>query len=305
MIKLKIPATSANMGAGFDSIGVALNLYNEVFFEPADKTTVISLDGVQIPIGDDNLIVSSAKKLYEICGFKLKGGFCIKQINRIPLTRGLGSSSACIIAGLEGANYFLKNPLSKSELLDLAVKMEGHPDNVAPALLGGVVVSAFDGEKVYWAKYEIDKNLLFYAIVPNFSLSTEKAREILPKAISYSDAIFNLSRAALFIASLLQGKYENLKTATDDSLHQPYRFPLIKGAENIKKLCYDLGGHAFYLSGAGSTLMAIGEKGNDSFPSHLKNGLEEIGCGNYNLLELCVDNDGVKLYEETEGNSKE
>lgn len=305
MIRLKIPATSANMGAGFDSIGVALNLYNEVFIEPADKTMVISLDRVEIPTGDDNLIVSSAKKLYEICGFKLRGGFYIKQINRIPLTRGLGSSSACIIAGLVAANCFLKNPLSKSELLDLAVKMEGHPDNVVPALLGGVVVSAFDGEKVYWTKHEIEKNLLFYAIVPNFSLSTEKARSILPKTISHSDAIFNLSRVALFISSLLQGKYENLKTATDDSLHQPYRFPLIKGAEKIKKLCYDLGGHAFYLSGAGPTLMAIAERENDSFFSRLKTGLKEIGCENYKVLELYVDNDGVKLYEETEDNSEE
>lgn len=303
MIRLKIPATSANMGAGFDSIGVALNLYNEVFFEPADKTTVISLDGVKIPTGDDNLIVSSAKKLYEICGFKLNGGFSINQINRIPLTRGLGSSSACIIAGLAAANYFLKNPLSKSELLDIAVKMEGHPDNVAPALLGGVVVSALDGEKVCWTKHKIDKNLLFYAIIPDFSLSTEKARDILPKKISHSDAVFNLSRAALFITSLLQGKYENLKIATNDSLHQPYRFLLIRGAEKIKKLCYALGGYAFYISGAGSTLMAITERENDSFSSRLKTGLDEIGCGNYKVLELYVDNDGVKLYEETEGNS--
>ena len=129
---------------------------------------------------------------------------------------------ACIIAGLVGANKMLGDPLTKDDLVDLAAQIEGHPDNTAPALLGGIVTAVFDGRKVHWVKQEVFTKLKFVAIIPDFELKTEEARACLPKEVSHKDAVYNLSRAALFSASLLTGKFENLKTAVDDRLHQPY-----------------------------------------------------------------------------------
>lgn len=146
MIRIQVPATSANLGSGFDSLGVALSLYNQVWMEVSDCIDISSKDEVSIPTDETNLIYWSAKRLYEECGRKLPG-LKIIQENNIPMTRGLGSSSACIVAGLIGANRFLGNPLSRGELETLAVKIEGHPDNTTPAITGGLVTSAMDGGK--------------------------------------------------------------------------------------------------------------------------------------------------------------
>lgn len=299
MIKLTVPATSANLGAGFDALGVALTLYNDVFFDLSEKTTVVSLDGTDVPLDEKNLIVSSAQKLYQICGVKFPG-LNVRQLNRIPMARGLGSSSACIAAGLVGANHLLGNPLTESQLIDFAARIEGHPDNTTPALLGGLTASVFDGTHVYWARQEVPKELLFCAIVPDMPLSTEMAREILPKTVSYHDAVFNLSRAVLLTLSLLHGKYENLKIASEDLLHQPYRFPLIRGAEEIRVLCEQLGRDAFYLSGAGSTLMTIVRKECPFFVERLQKGLRELGFEHYQVFPLSVDHHGVRIMEEAE-----
>ena len=180
MIKLKIPATSANLGAGFDALGLALSYYNYVNMEESEGCHIKSLDGTEIPTDETNLIYHTARTLYEICGRDFKG-LTIEQTNHIPMARGLGSSSACIIAGLAGANRLMGDPLTLDEMVDLSAQIEGHPDNTAPALLGGIVTAVFDGKSVHWVKQEVFTTLKFIAVIPDFELKTEKARACLPR----------------------------------------------------------------------------------------------------------------------------
>lgn len=294
MIKIQIPATSANLGAGFDALGLALNYYNYVSIEENDTINIRSLDGIEIPTDETNLIFESARSLYEICGRALNG-INLEQTNSIPMARGLGSSSACIVAGLVGANTMLGNPLTSDDLVNLAAQIEGHPDNTAPALLGGIVTAVFDGKKVHWVRQEVITSLKFVAIIPDFELKTEKARACLPQEISHKDAVFNLSRAALFSASLLTGKFENLKTAVDDRLHQPYRIPLIKNANEVFDLAYTLGAYAVYISGAGPTIMAIVDNSNTYFAGKLRFSLDSCGLSDWAVKELQIDNAGTIL----------
>ena len=294
MIKLQIPATSANLGAGFDALGLALSFYNTAEMEENDVIDIKSLDGTPIPQDEKNLIYVSVKDMYDVCGKPLKG-LTLRQTNAIPMARGLGSSSACIIAGLVGANKMLGDPLTKDDLVDLAAQIEGHPDNTAPALLGGILTAVFDGRKVHWVKQEVYTRLKFVAIIPDFELKTEKARACLPKEISHRDAVYNLSRAALFSASLLIGKFENLKTAVDDRLHQPYRMELIPNVREVFDIAYTHGAYAVYISGAGPTVMAIADESNTYFAGKLQFSLENAGLGSWKVHELTIDNEGTKI----------
>lgn len=294
MIKIQIPATSANLGSGFDALGLALTYYNYINMEESDHIEIISPDNPEVPLDDTNLIYQSAKSLYDICGRKLEG-LKLEQINNIPMTRGLGSSSACIVGGLVGANHLLSNPLSDDDIVDLAAQIEGHPDNTAPALLGGIVTAVFDGKKVHWVKQEVMTTLKFVAIIPDYELKTEKARSVLPKEVSHKDAVYNLSRAALFSASLLTGKYENLKTAVDDRLHQPFRLPLMPHAQEVMDIAYTLGAYAVYVSGAGPTIMAVVDHDNKYFSGKLRFSLDSRNLNSWDVKELHIDNDGTKI----------
>lgn len=294
MIKIQIPATSANLGAGFDALGLALDFYNYVEMEECDRIDIASTDDVQVPTDEHNLIYISAKDLFEVCGKELKGLY-LRQSNAIPMARGLGSSSACIVAGLVGANTLLGSPLTTDDLVDLAAQIEGHPDNTAPALLGGIVTAVFDGRKVHWVKQEVFTKLKFVAMIPDFELKTEDARACLPKEIPHRDAVYNLSRAALFSASLLTGKFENLRTAVHDRLHQPYRMELIPNCREVFDIAYTHGAYAAYISGAGPTAMAIVDENNTYFAGKMRFSLENAGLGGWQVKELHIDNEGTKL----------
>ncbi|MEG0895576.1 MAG: homoserine kinase [Oscillospiraceae bacterium] len=294
MIKIKVPATSANLGAGFDSLGLALNLYNYVLMDLSDKIEITSSDEIVVPNNEDNLIYSSAKHLFNLCQKPLKG-LKIVQENNIPMARGLGSSSACIVAGLVGANYLLGNIFSKDDLVNIATKLEGHPDNVLPAFFGGVLTSAIENDKVYWVKQKINKDIKFVAIIPDFKISTQSARECLPQYISHIDARYNLSRSALFIASIAQGKYENIRVAVGDKLHQPYRLSLINKAEDIFKQIYLLNGYGAYISGSGSTLMAIVDAKDEKFEYNIKEFLDKNELYSWQVKNLYADNNGTQV----------
>ena len=194
-----------------------------------------------------------------------------------------------------GANHMLGNPLTNDDLVDLAAQIEGHPDNTAPALLGGIVTAVYDGKKVHWVKQEVFTTLKFVAIIPDYELKTEKARECLPKEISHKDAVFNLSRAALFSASLLTQKYENLRTAVDDRLHQPFRLQLMPNANDVFDIAYTLGAYAVYVSGAGPTIMAIVDHDNTYFAGKLRFSLDAQGLSNWSVKELNIDNNGTTI----------
>ena len=294
MIKIKIPATSANLGAGYDSLGLALDFYNQVNMEESGSIDITSLDGVSIPTDKTNLVYKSASDLFKVCGKNLKG-LKLEQTNNIPMARGLGSSSACIVAGLVGANTLLNNPLSTDDLVDIAAQIEGHPDNTAPALLGGIVTAVFDGKKVHWVKQEVYTKLKFVAIIPDFELKTDKARACIPKEISHKDAVYNLSRAALFSASLLTGKFENLRTAVHDRLHQPYRMKLIPHCREVFDIAYNHGAYGVYISGAGPAVMAIVDDNNDYFCGKVEFSLNTAGLNNWTVHEFHIHNSGVMV----------
>ncbi len=294
MIKLQIPATSANLGAGFDALGLALQFYNIVEMEESDTIEISSADETAVPTDEKNLIYQSVKDVYQICGKKLDG-LKMVQTNTIPMTRGLGSSSACIVAGLVGANTLLGNPLGTDDLVDLAAQIEGHPDNTAPALLGGIVTAVFDGRRVHWVKQEVYTKLRFVPMIPDFELKTEKARACLPSEVAHKDAVYNLSRAALFSASLLTGKFENLRTAVHDKLHQPYRMALIPHAREVFDIAYAHGAYAAYISGAGPTIMAIADEENTFFAGKMRFSLDNIGLTGWKVEDLKIDNQGCVL----------
>ena len=293
MVKVTVPATSANVGAGFDSLGLAVSLYNTVRFEKSDRLEILSADGSLIPKGPSNLVYRAVKTVFDQVDKPLPG-LRITQTNAIPMARGLGSSSACIVAGILGANAMLGGPLTPRQMLTLATAIEGHPDNVAPAMLGGFVASAYDEGQVYSVKKNISADLAFAAFIPNFKLLTEKARAALPGQVAHKDAVYNLSRAALATAAFCDGEYELLRVATKDALHQQYRLPLVPGGDELFELAAELGAYAVYLSGAGPTIMAVVHRENEDFFAKAEEAMAaEERLLAFSLRRLLADNTGA------------
>ncbi len=257
-VTVRVPATSANLGPGFDSIGIALDLYNTVAIEASDEFGV-SLSGEGEDVlsqGQDNLVYQGVLAVYEklrkpVPPLKLSCG------NWVPLARGLGSSSAALVAGLVAGNEFMGHPLSSETLLQLATTMEGHPDNVTPALFGGLQVAVMNGGTVQHIRVPLAADLGIVVFVPDFPMLTSEAREVLPRHVSRADAIFNISRASLLVAAMATGSINHLKAATEDALHQPYRLKLFPAMEDIIRSALDSGAVGAALSGAGSSILAF------------------------------------------------
>ena len=228
-VTVKVPATSANMGSGYDSIGIALDLYNVITMEESDHIDISDVRDDNIPKDENNLIYQCAKKVYDICGKPLTGLKIVEDC-AIPQTRGLGSSSACTVAGILARMRLLGDPLGQENIIDLAASIEGHPDNSTPAILGGFCVALLEYGKVWSVRVPMNGTVDFITFIPDFELSTEKARAALPQKVAHHDAVFNLARAALLAGSLTTGKLENVGVAVGDCLHQPYRFDLIPAA---------------------------------------------------------------------------
>lgn len=293
MIQVSVPATSANVGAGFDSLGLAVSMHNVFTFEEANGIHISSVDGTHVPAGANNLVYRSARVVYDQLGIPLRG-LRITQRNDIPMARGLGSSSACIVAGILGANALLGDRLTKRQMLTLATSIEGHPDNVAPAMLGGFVTSVIDEGQVYSVKKDIDPALAFAAFVPDFRLLTAKARAALPQMVSHKDAIYNLSRAALATAAFCDGDYALLGVATKDALHQQYRLPLIQGGDEVFELAMDQGAMAAYISGAGPTIMAVVHRDDEAFFGRAEAALQQSETlRHFTVHRLLADNTGA------------
>ncbi len=261
-VKILVPATSANCGPGFDCLGLATTLYNETEISLlAEENVTVDFEGEglkDIPKGAENLIWQSAKMVIERAGYSEKfKGANIRMKNNIPVSRGLGSSSAAIVGGLFAANEILERPFDKTQLLEIATEIEGHPDNVAPAILGGFTVSTLDGGKVHSFSFMPKIKLKLIVAVPDFQLATSKARAVLPEKVSRKDAIFNISRAAMLVAALLEGRENFLRTAFEDAIHQPYRAKLIPGMEEVFAAAKKAGASGVAISGAGSCLIAF------------------------------------------------
>ena len=300
MVKITVPASSANLGAGFDALGIALSLYNTVWIDEGDGTPdnptcdISSCDDVVIPTDETNLIYQTAKIVYDRVGAPFKGLKLIQK-NDIPMTRGLGSSSACLVAGLIGANTLLGSPLGKSEICDLAAKLEGHPDNTAPALLGGLVTAVMGENRVHTVSVPVSEKFKFAVFIPSFELKTEVARKLLPDTISRQDAVYNLSRAALMTASLFSGNLENLRVAVGDRIHQPYRLPLIDCSDQIFYIAYNLGAYAVCISGAGPSILAIIDKNDAEFESAANRALKDQNLHDWHIKVLECDAVGATV----------
>ncbi|NLI89601.1 MAG: homoserine kinase [Epulopiscium sp.] len=258
MIKVKVPATTANMGPGFDSIGMALQIHNIVYAEeiPKGLEIIIQEGSKDIPTDENNLIYKTIEKFYKIIGKPVPGIRLIQQ-DHIPHTRGLGSSAACIVAGLHIANAMSHSFFSKEELVQIAAQIEGHPDNTTPAILGGMTIGAMDEKDMKYVKVPVAENITFAVMIPDFTLSTELAREVLPKEIPLEDGIFNSSRAALLAATMITGDVDNLPMAMQDKFHQPYREDLIPDMRAIMEESRNHGAKGVFLSGAGPSLIAV------------------------------------------------
>ncbi|OCL27270.1 homoserine kinase [Orenia metallireducens] len=277
MIKVEVPATTANLGPGFDTLGMSLELYNEVEVSEIEEGLEIEVVGYgsdELTTDESNLIYQSMERVFAKAGYFPKG-LKIKLNNRIPLARGLGSSAAAIVGGLVAANKLSGEKLLMDQLVDLATEIEGHPDNVAPALLGGVVISTVKGSKVVYKKLAVPAKLKTVVCIPDYQLSTVKAREVLPTEVAFKDAVFNLSHTGLLLTGLLTEDYTLIKEALDDKLHQPYRQNLVPGlAEILREVKSDTLGVA--ISGSGPTVIAftlddeekIGKKMVDIFAEH-------------------------------------
>ena len=258
MIIARVPATSANLGAGFDCLGIALDLYNDVALLPDRpfRVEVLGEGSDTLPRDRSNLAARTVLRFFEILG-RPSPSFQLRLTNRIPLTGGLGSSSTAIVGALLVANRLAGDPLGPDELLRLAVEIEGHPDNVAPALLGGLVLSVIADGRVVTARIPVPPDLRGVLFIPSFTISTRDARRRLPRRVSLEDAVFNIGRSSLLVAAMTTGRLELLRVATQDRLHQPYRQVLFPAMPLLFDAALKAGALGVWLSGAGSALMAL------------------------------------------------
>ncbi len=260
--RVRVPASSANLGPGFDALGMALGVYLECRFRPGEKLEirVSGRESESIPTGEENLIWQTARRVAADVGEQL-APVELEIDNDIPIGKGLGSSAAALTAGVVIADRLLGLGWKPLRILDEAARIEGHPDNVAACVLGSIVASAIDsGGAARAVRLEAPPRLGVAVVVPDFDLPTSKARAVLPDCYSRDDAIFNVQRAALLVAALATGNTSAFPTALEDRFHQSYRAPLVPGLEDILKLRAP-GLLGCTLSGAGPSILVFYEKG--------------------------------------------
>ena len=293
-MKIIVPATTANIGLGFDSIGIAVNLYlTFTVVEPSNAWKLEHPFGEAVPSNQENLIIETA---LAVCP-TLQPHYLVCESD-IPMTRGLGSSSSAIVAGIELANQLGNLNLTPQQKVEWATKLEGHPDNVAPAILGGLVVATYDAksQEVDYLQKEIQSDIQGIALIPDFELSTKASRQVLPSEFVYSKAVQASSRSNVLVAALWQEDWENVSRIVEkDLFHEPYRETLISFLTPVRKLAKEKEAIGTYLSGAGPTVMVLSSKDKSTtiveyLQEHLPSEL-----GNYNIQVLTVDQLGVRV----------
>ena len=289
-VTIRVPATTANLGPGFDAFGCALSLYTDVTFEEME-------DGLEITgcpeefTGPDNLVYTSYCAVLNTMSEEVRG-VKIHIDAHIPICRGLGSSAALLVAGAMGANVLRGNKLSTQGLLNITNAMEGHPDNLAPAFYGGLTASMVDGGLPVSVSFPLHPDWEFLALIPDFDLPTVLARSVLPEQVSRADAIYNIAHGALVLKALELGDEKLLRNAMQDKLHQNYRKKLIPDYEKIEALVRTTGA-AFCLSGAGPTLLCITR--HKDLQEKLARKLDSITEQNWQMLPLHVEFQGAHI----------
>ncbi len=257
MVTVRVPATIANLGPAFDALGLAVSLYNTVEVETAAGAGVdVHGEGEgQLPLDEQNLVYRAVAAVAGDAG--RPASFHIRCWNDIPLMRGLGSSAAAIVGGAVAANALLGRPLDDVALLALATRLEGHPDNVAPALVGGAVVCGFLSDTVPYVRLTPAWSAVLVVAVPSFAVSTAEARRRLPAQVPFRDAAGNVARTAALVASLVTGRTDVLASAMDDALHQPYRRALVPGMDAVFEAARRAGAYGAALAGSGPSIVAL------------------------------------------------
>ena len=256
-VSVRVPATAANLGPGFDAIGIAVDLWNELTVEHGPFKVVIEGDGAEeIPRDEHNLVVAGARAAYEARGAEFPE-MRFHCVNGIPFARGLGSSSAAIVSGIVAGFALQGDGADPTEALELAAEIEGHPDNVAPAILGGCQIGVKSGEKWITSRVALPDDLYTVILIPDYVGETAHARSVLRDEVQRADAVFNIGRSALLVNALSTGQLDLLRYATEDRLHQPARAGIYKGLNTIIRAALTGGAHGAFLAGAGPAVMAF------------------------------------------------
>lgn len=292
---VRVPGSTSNLGPGFDALGLALSIYNHIEVQTRPEPGIaIAIEGE----GKGSLALDGNNSFYRAAAYlagragKALPGLVVRMQNGVPLSRGLGSSSTAIVAGVVAANRLLGDLFSKRELLDVATELEGHPDNVSPCLLGGLTMSCMEDSRVACVRALPPAGLRVVVAIPEFELKTADARNALPKTISLKDAVFNVSRACLVAAALITGDFAQVRTGMQDRLHQPYRAHLIPGFDQVLSSALDAGALGAALSGAGPTLMALATDRADAIGQAMVGAWQQAGVvSRFRILD--IDPDGV------------
>jgi homoserine kinase len=294
--KIRVPGTTANLGSAFDAVGLALQLYLKLDLVRLDsgpsRLEYSGQDEPMIPADESNLIWRVMTQVAAEHGRPLPF-FSLKVTNDIPIAKGLGSSASACLAGIAAADFLCRLQLEAEDLLKTAAMLEGHPDNVAPALYGGLVAS-ISGEPILCSRSAFPSHWTVVAVTPAFELETRKARAVLPGLVSRADAVFNVQRAAFLMAQIVQGRAEGLRQAMTDRLHQPYRSELLPGLREILEMDNLEGLLGVALSGAGSTVVAFADAKAGEIGSLISGVFTRHGLASQvRLLE--ADNEGMVI----------
>ena len=299
---IKAPATSANLGPGFDSLGLALKIYNKFKFKKIkDKKNVeihiknkTAEKEIKIP-KERNLLYQSMKYLFKK-NEKPFEGFKIEETIRVPISRGLGSSATAILAGFFAANKYLGDPYSEKELLKMAIEMETHPDNVGSSFNGGLNIGVMTDKETIFKKVEVNQELKIVVIIPEFQLNTKNLRKVLPENVSQKDAVFNLSRTGLLVASFYDEDWKLLSTAMQDRIHQNYRSKLIPGFNNVLESANKENALGVALSGSGPSILAFTLENGENIGRAMKDAFLNNDI-NSKYVVTSVDNEGLRLID--------
>lgn len=286
--KISVPATSANLGPGFDTAGLALNLYNEFDFDFTQKGIHFFDEKHDF---ETSLVLDTFFKVLDTKGIARPLNVNLVTHTNIPIARGLGSSSTCIVAGVMAANLFGDLNLTQKNIATIATKIEGHPDNVVPAVFGNLNLSLYEKE-LFVQTTQIHKDLSFIGIVPNYMVKTEDARNALPQTYKIKDVVYSMARTAFLQDAFKTKNLELLKEVSKDTLHQPFRKSLIKDYEKIQETVDKSGAVSYWISGAGPTILVLVEsKNKEKVLKHLRESLDESN----DLLDLQIDIKGAMI----------
>ena len=302
MIKIRVPATTANLGPGFDCLGLALKLYLNLEIEETEEGLVIEYQGegaekFSAKKKEDTLIWKSINLVLKRAYNDIhKKGLKIRMLNEIPVTRGLGSSASAIMGGIMGAAKLYNIDLTNQEMLELALSLEGHMDNIVPALIGGLTLAYKTGqEEIRWTRIKTPPDLRIVLAIPEFALNTKEMRKVLPQKVALHEAVFNLGRSALLVNALQNSDWDVLAEATEDRLHQPYRTPFIPGIEDMFSQIKKTGLAGAALSGSGPSVVSLTKMGSEEAISKImKDSFLKAGI-TCRVFVLEADLDGTKL----------